>query len=114
MATTDVTDRALREAESGPGPYCARVRRARPATAADLGVIPADPTLGHWSSVLAYGVPQHTRPREHSRLIRQLRGGHVRLVRHDTPPPAGSRAAIETPHATHYYVLEPAHHLQGA
>ena len=59
--------------------------------------------------MLAYGVPHHqARKAEHSRLIRQLRGGHIRLIRHAGPPPVGSRAANETPHATFYYTLEQA------
>ena len=109
MSADDVTDRALREADLGPGPYCALVRRARAAHVADLSVIPEDPTLGAWSTVLAYGVPHRRGTKaDHSRLIRQLRGGHVRLIRHAGPPPAGSRAANETPHATFYYTLSPA------
>lgn len=43
--------------------------------------------------------------RDHTNLIRLIKGGHVRVCEVPGPPPAGTVAHRETPDAYRYYVL---------
>lgn len=107
----DVTEEQIASV-SGPGEKVKLVRDAKPATkltptlqqTLDEWNRKSDKSLGLISNVLAYGF-RFTKPREHSNLIRLIKGGKLRLCRVHAPPLDGSNAKSSSPYSDRYYIL---------
>lgn len=106
----DVTAELL-DRVSGPGPYVALVKRAKgaknltPALTATLAKVLAndDRTFGAISNALAYSRTLRSYGKSgHANLIRLIKGGHLRIIRHDGSPPPGSNARRDAPYDSPY------------
>ena len=114
MANRDVTAELLHESSQGPGENVARVARAKGAKALSptltdtLASVMArvDNTMGFISKPLAYSRAMGQSKSEHTNIIRLLKGGHLRIVKIDEPPPHGTIAHRDSPYGDRYYVLE--------
>jgi hypothetical protein len=110
----DVTERELAKV-SGPGEKVKLVQSAKPATKLtpslqemlDRWNSQSDKSLGFTSNVLAYGF-KYTKPREHTNLIRLIKGGKLRVCQVDAPPPPGSNAKSASPFADRYFIVREA------
>ena len=114
--TRDVTDLLLDESARGPGEKSRTVAEAKPAR--DISRTPTletalqalralpDKTMGFISKPLAYGRPfRYLGKRDHTNLIRLIKGGHVRVYEVSRRPPPGSGAHLDSPYGDRYYVL---------
>lgn len=111
---TDVTDELLKESSYGPGAYCARVAKAKPAKELTPTLAEAlsrfertDRTMGFVSKPLAYSHAMPRGAREHSELIRLVKGGYVKVYKISGKPPSDSTAQRDSPYGVHgYYVMK--------
>src|SRR4029077_3800812 len=113
--TRDVTARLLRESAEGPGDLPRLVAMARPAKnvaetptlAATLSNLSSryDRSMGFISKPLAYSSAMRGSKREHSNLIRLIKGGYVHVCQMDAAPPSDSIARRDSPYGDRYYVL---------
>jgi hypothetical protein len=107
----DVTDEELAKV-NGPGEKVRLVIKAQPAkqitptlqTTLDAWNRKSDKSIGLTSNALAYGF-RFMKPREHSNMIRLLKGKHLRMCRIDKPPPQGSNAHSSSPYGLGYFVI---------
>ena len=112
-STTDVTEEVLRDSSYGPGEYTTRVARAKPARDQTPQLIELlaewerryDKTMGSVSKPLAYSKAMPTSKRDHTNLIRLIKGGHLRVFEVGGPPPGGTVAERDSPYGTRYYVI---------
>ncbi len=107
----DVTERELGKV-NGPGDRVKRVKDAKPATkmtptlqaTLDDWNRKSDKSLGFTSNMLAYGF-DYIKPREHTNMIRLIKGGKLRVCEISAPPPTGSNAKRHSPYADRYFIL---------
>lgn len=111
--STDVTERELSKVH-GPGEKAALVQKAKPAktltptlqATLDEWNRKSDKSLGFVSNVLAYGF-KWIKPREHTNMIRLIKGGHLRVCEIDAKPPTGSNAHSGSPYGDRYFIIRP-------
>lgn len=117
--SSDVTEKLLLEVERGAylaasSPGTRRALRAASAKKLDANLRAEleilcreyDRTMGYVSRVLIYSRIFRT-PKQHSNLLRLIKGGFIRIVQVDEPPPSDTRAKRESPYSDRYFVLEP-------
>lgn len=109
----DLTEKLLREAEYAPGLAAARVRKAAPAKTLTPSLQKSletlqnevDRSMGYISNALAYS-HRFRNAREHSNLIRLIKGGFVGVSLAEGPPPHGTIAHRDSRFSDRYYWLE--------
>jgi len=110
-----VTAEVLRDSSHGPGAATKRVSLARPAreqTPQLMELLASwerrdDKTMGSISKPLAYSRALPTSLRDHSNLIRLIKGGHLRVYEIAGPPPEGSVAKLDSPYGNlRHYIID--------
>jgi hypothetical protein len=110
----DVTAEMLRDSSQGPGEYVARVARAKGAKALTPTLTDTltrvlarvDNTMGFISKPLAYSRAVSGSKSEHTNIIRLLKGGYLRVMEINGPPPYDTVAHRDSPYGNRYYTLE--------
>ncbi len=99
---------------AGPGEYVKRVIDAKPASTLtpsmsrlldDLRDPGEDLTIGYISNALAYGKTLRSSKSRHAGIIRLIKGGFVRVIKINKPPPPGTHAFAESRYSNQYYEL---------
>lgn len=111
--TRDVTTNLLSDSSYGPGDLPRLVATAKPAReltpalAATLESLRrrSDRSVGFVSKALAYSKAMPSSKREHTNLIRLIKGGYVHVCQVTGAPPSDSLARRDAPYGTSYYLL---------
>lgn len=109
----NATEQLLKDLEYGHGSAFKRAQRATPATKltpalqAELNRLrdEQDLTMGYISKALVYS-QRFKDARQHSAILRLIKGGHIDILRVHGQPPEGTFARRDSPFGTSYYWLE--------